>query len=108
MVDEAVGTIRWYLTVGGEVDETMFTQAIEVCLRNDELRKAKQIVRAMELMNMDIGKGKFVDLIKRVYKSQNNSSSSSSNQLQNEVSAVDRFKWWLGLPNNLYQSDWDP
>eukprot|EP01026_Neomeris_dumetosa_P050391 TRINITY_DN4417_c0_g1_i2.p1 TRINITY_DN4417_c0_g1~~TRINITY_DN4417_c0_g1_i2.p1 ORF type:complete len:628 (+),score=66.31 TRINITY_DN4417_c0_g1_i2:108-1991(+) len=99
-VDQAMNVLQWFLSEGGDPDGLMFEQIVEACLRNGKFKEAQQVIRALQLANKQIDREKYMQLIERVQREVVRRQDSPS------LPALERFKWWLGLPNNLYQSQW--
>eukprot|EP01025_Chloroclados_australasicus_P007019 TRINITY_DN12235_c0_g1_i1.p3 TRINITY_DN12235_c0_g1~~TRINITY_DN12235_c0_g1_i1.p3 ORF type:complete len:203 (+),score=27.23 TRINITY_DN12235_c0_g1_i1:1-609(+) len=99
-INKAVDTLRWFLSEGGQPDQVMFEYVVELCLRFNKFKQAQQIVRVMKLMNVDLDKSEYQSMVDRVSRQANWQKGDGN------LGAMERFKWWLGLPNKLYSSDW--
>ncbi|WIA31295.1 hypothetical protein OEZ86_002197 [Tetradesmus obliquus] len=120
----AVAALRRFLSLGGRPGRVMCNDVITLCLRDDDLRTARQVVRAMELTGClseaDLAgyHGWFTRWEQRAAAAANGagaaaagmggvsgvpgSSSGSSSGSPVQAAAVERLKWWLGLPNSYY------
>ena len=101
MVNSAVQAVRKFHSVGGKPDVQMLDQLIDLCVRTGEYKVAMQAVRAMELVGAEVDKEKYKSMIAR---SEENSVSKRKNS-KSSVAYLERFKFWLGLPNNYYDTD---
>lgn len=129
---QAVGLLRQFLNLGGQPGRVMCDDVIGLCLEAKDIKTARQVVRAMELTGcLDADGSSFYDgwfrrwevqqqqaLLPRHLQQSSRGSRASSNggpngdagqQQQQDgknVSApvaVERLKWWLGLPNKYYR-----
>ena len=115
-VNAAVSTVRKFHSVGGQPDAQMLDQLVDLCVRTGEYKVAMQAVRALELVGAEIDKDKYKNYllgkeeeimgIARRSKRESLSPSSSrgrDGEEETENSSLERFKFWLGLPNNYYR-----
>jgi hypothetical protein len=130
---QAVGLLRQFLNLGGQPGRVMCDDVIGLCLEAKDIKTARQVVRAMELTGcLDADGSSFYDgwfrrwevqqqqaLLPRHLQQASRSSRTSSTggpsgdvgqQQQQQGSgnvsapvAVERLKWWLGLPNKYYR-----
>jgi hypothetical protein len=127
---KAVGLLRQFLNLGGRPGRVMCDDVITICLEAQDIKTARQVVRAMELTGcLDADGSTFYDgwfrrwelqqqqmllprhlqqsVVSRGAAGAGSSSSSSSGPPLADGSgpkpvAVERLKWWLGLPNSYY------
>jgi hypothetical protein len=122
----AVAALRRFLSLGGRPGRVMCNDVITLCLRDDDPRTARQVVRAMELTgclseadlagyhawfarweerSAAAGSGTATAGGAAGYAGAPGGSSSSNGGVSGAVgqaAAVERLKWWLGLPNSYY------
>ena len=101
MVKSAVDTVRRFHAAGGKPDIQMLDQLVDVCVRTGEYKVAMQAVRAMELIGAQIDKTKYIEIIEKQERA------SKLRKLNENPSgkALERFKFWLGLPNSYYSEE---
>jgi hypothetical protein len=122
-VDAAVATVRAFHAVGGAPDVRMLDTLADLCVREGEFRRAWQAVRAIELLGVPIDKRKYRQLVARVTSARaaglaarEAGGAGSVQRAKRERTragqhseALERLKFWLGLPNAYYSSDdWRP
>jgi hypothetical protein len=128
----AVATLRRFLSLGGQPCRVMCNDVITLCLRDSDVKTARQVVRAMQLTGCvsEDDADSYTSWFERwevrqqaaqfsrqnVYSSSSSmsgsmaaaaagasSSSGSPRPATAAGAAVERLKWWLGLPNNYYR-----
>jgi len=125
-VNHAVDAVRRFHSAGGTPDIRMLDQLVDLCVRTGEFKVAMQAVRAVELMGTEIDKHKYKTLMMNMMRRQervtapsgrrkgSTTFSSSAGQRTNnqrrrqegtKAVHLERFKFWLGLPNSYYDSD---
>eukprot|EP00889_Picochlorum_renovo_P001348 jgi/Picre1/28378/NNA_003783.t1 len=105
MVNAAVKTVRRFHSIGGQPDVQMLDQLIDLCVRTGDYKVAMQAVRAMELVGAEVDKEKYKTMITRLEEKSRARRSNQSKLEEKNSSKVymERFKFWLGLPNSYYQ-----
>lgn len=105
MVNAAVNTVRRFHSIGGQPDVQMLDQLIDLCVRTGDYKVAMQAVRAMELVGAEVDKEKYKTMMTRLEeRSRARRSNQSKLEEKNSSKAyMERFKFWLGLPNSYYQ-----
>jgi hypothetical protein len=120
----AVAALRRFLSLGGRPGRVMCNDVITLCLRDDDPRTARQVVRAMELTgclseadlagyhawferweqrSAAAGSGAPAAGAAGGYAgAPGGSSSGGVGGAAGQAAAVERLKWWLGLPNSYY------
>ncbi|KAF6255695.1 hypothetical protein COO60DRAFT_1296468 [Scenedesmus sp. NREL 46B-D3] len=124
----AVAALRRFLSLGGRPGRVMCNDVITLCLRDDDVKTARQVVRAMELTGClsDADLGSYHDWFQRWearnaaavpaaagagssaaamaggYSGAPGGSGSGPGGAAGQAAAVERLKWWLGLPNSYY------
>ncbi|KAF0889670.1 hypothetical protein E2562_030149 [Oryza meyeriana var. granulata] len=92
-----------------EVDGEVLEALADVCVRAALFRKALEIVARMEEMGMEANKGKYkrmyVELHSRMFTSRH-ASQARQDRRRERKRAAEAFKFWLGLPNSYYATDW--
>lgn len=105
MVNAAVNTVRKFHAIGGEPDVQMLDQLIDLCVRTGEYKVAMQAVRAMELVGAKIDKEKYKSMIANLEEKYANKSRKLDAGDNSSSAYLERFKFWLGLPNNYYSNE---
>ena len=109
-VQAAVGAVRRFHAVGGTPDMQMLDQVADMCVRNGEFKLAMQSVRAIELLGGEVDKSKYKSLFEKRMARQSNYESarvrkgSRREEASERMVHIERFKFWLGLPNRYYSS----
>uniref|UniRef100_A0A0E0LTG0 Pentacotripeptide-repeat region of PRORP domain-containing protein n=1 Tax=Oryza punctata TaxID=4537 RepID=A0A0E0LTG0_ORYPU len=92
-----------------EVDGEVVEALADVCVRAALFRKALEMVARMEEMGMEPNKAKYkrmyVDLHSRMFTSKH-ASQARQDRRRERKRAAEAFKFWLGLPNSYYATDW--
>lgn len=120
LVEQAVGAVRRYHAAGGSPDVRMLQSLADVCVRTGEYKVAMQTVRALELLGHPVEKDKYRALVqaeaKRAQRAAQRqrpagaggaAASASRRRRPERSSHLERFKFWLGLPNSYYNGSWD-
>ena len=117
LVDPAVQTVRRFNAAGGNPDVQMLDMLADLCVRTGEFKIAMQAVRSMELIGAEVDKDKYRNMVlQRMERSAAAESKARASgkkvskfqqQQQNDKrfdknTYLERFKFWLGLPNNYY------
>lgn len=103
LVRPAVETVRKFHGLGGTPDIQMLDQLIDLCIRTGDYKVAMQAVRAMELVGIEVDKTKYKALIQQELPNSIAASSEKRKSSGRESNMyLERFKFWLGLPNNYY------
>jgi pentatricopeptide repeat protein len=130
LVAPAVQTVRRFNAAGGTPDVQMLDILVDLCVRTGEFKIAMQAVRSMELIGAEVDKEKYRTLVvnrmeylaaaeAKAQKRRNNYASyyknkSSYDSVQgggadsrpaDKNAYLERFKFWLGLPNRYYDDD---
>ncbi|CAM6110131.1 unnamed protein product [Calypogeia fissa] len=94
-----------------EPDGGLLDCLVDTCLRAGFFQKSMEVVSCMEAQGILADKIKykrmFIELYSTLYTSKHASARRRAKSAERR-SAVDAFKFWLGLPNQYYQTDWDP
>jgi len=113
-VNAAVNTVRKFHSIGGTPDAQMLDQLVDLCVRTGEYKVAMQAVRALELVGAEVDKEKYKTLLLGKEDVSTRGSRSSEDRRwddqrddrqvgEAENSSLERFKFWLGLPNTYYR-----
>lgn len=105
MVNPAVSTVRRFHSIGGEPDVQMLDQLIDLCVRTGEYKVAMQAVRAMELVGAKIDKEKYKNMISKLEENYVTKANNKNTVDKSSGTYLERFKFWLGLPNNYYGNE---
>ena len=131
-----LAAFRRFLRLGGKPHRRMADAVVQLCLQQGQARVALQAIRAMQLAGVDAADWqRFREIVLQhqssLSRGGNGSSStrsgtgalqgirdagrvgmmeqdgsSDSGSGSNPDIALERLKWFLGLPNTYYQSDW--
>lgn len=106
-VQPAVAAFRHFLSIGGKPHVGMSNDLVQLCLRCGEPKLAVQIIRAAELSGLRLDREKY-KLWFEEYRSSDPlpSTDDSSEPDKDDNTPLERFKWFLGLPNKYYGSEW--
>lgn len=92
-----------------EVDGEVVEALADVCVRAALFRKALEMVARMEEMGVEPNKAKYkrmyVDLHSRMFTSKH-ASQARQDRRRERKRAAEAFKFWLGLSNSYYATDW--
>lgn len=92
-------------------DEGLLDTLADICIRAAFFKKALEIVACMEENGYSPNKTKFtriyVEMHSRMFTSKH-ASKARQDRRQERKRAAEAFKFWLGLPNEYYASDWRP
>lgn len=105
-VDPAVRVFKRFLQLGGKPHAAMLAHVVKLCASSGEFRTARQLIRATELVGVQVDRQRFDELIDR---GQDRWQRSRQQQAQppglQEGSDLEKWKWWLGLPNKYYNQE---
>ena len=111
-VNAAVSTVRRFHSLGGQPDAQMLDQLVDLCVRTGEYKVAMQAVRALELVGAEVDKEKYKkyllgkeEEITSIARQRERPGFAADERGDGETnnSSLERFKFWLGLPNTYYQ-----
>lgn len=116
LVDPAVQTVRRFNAAGGNPDIQMLDMLADLCVRTGEFKIAMQAVRSMELIGAEVDKEKYRNMVlQRMERAAaaeskgkgrrgggNTTKSYQNGSRPDKNTYLERFKFWLGLPNNYY------
>jgi hypothetical protein len=110
-IKERLESIDGKRTVKLEPDAGLLDGLVDVCVREGLFLKALEILACMEKYKIPADRIKykrmFVELHSKLYTSKY-TSQSRRDRTSDARRAVEAFKFWVGLPNNYYASDWSP
>lgn len=90
-------------------DEGLLDTLADICVRAAFFKKALEIVACMEEYGILPNKTKYsriyVEMHSRMFTSKH-ASQARQERRRERKRAAEAFKFWLGLPNNYYSSDW--
>ncbi|CDP06702.1 unnamed protein product [Coffea canephora] len=90
-------------------DEGLLDTLADICVRAAFFRKALEIVACMEEHGIPPNKSKFtriyVEMHSRMFTSKH-ASRARQDRRRERKKAAEAFKFWLGLPNSYYASEW--
>ena len=90
----------------------MLDQLVDLCVRTGEYKVAMQAVRALELVGAEVDKEKYKkyllgkeEEITSIARQRERPGFAADERGDGETnnSSLERFKFWLGLPNTYYQ-----
>jgi pentatricopeptide repeat protein len=111
-VNAAVNTVRKFHSLGGQPDAQMLDQLVDLCVRTGEYKVAMQAVRALELVGAEVDKEKYKkyllgkeEEIRNIARQRERQDFLGDDRGDGETnnSSLERFKFWLGLPNTYYR-----
>jgi len=92
-----------------EADEELLGALADVCVRAAFFRKALEIVACMEEKGVAPNKTKYrkmyIEMHSRMFTSKH-ASQARQDRRRERKRAAEAFKFWLGLPNSYYGSEW--
>ncbi len=92
-------------------DEVLLDCLVDTCVRAGYFQRALEIVACMEdnriLADKTKYKRMFIELYSDLYTSQH-TSQRRRDKSEEKRDAAEAFKFWVGLPNKYYSSDWSP
>ncbi|KAK9291096.1 hypothetical protein L1049_009283 [Liquidambar formosana] len=92
-----------------EPDEGLLDTLADICVRAAFFRKALEIVACMEENGIPPNKTKYtriyVEMHSRMFTSKHASKARQDRRIERK-NAAEAFKFWLGLPNSYYGSEW--
>lgn len=90
-------------------DEGLLDTLADICVRAAFFMKALEIIACMEDHGIAPNKSKYskiyVEMHSRMFTSKH-ASQARQNRRREKKRAAEAFKFWLGLPNNYYASEW--
>ncbi|KAG2483919.1 hypothetical protein HYH03_017240 [Edaphochlamys debaryana] len=102
---------RRFLSSGGRPHRKMCEFAYRQCLAAFDFEAAGQVLRAMRLMRglvlrEDLYRQQWQEAHRRLQSRRGAAASGSGSDLDSSNPAAEKWKWWFGLPNRYYESDW--
>eukprot|EP00191_Tetraselmis_sp_GSL018_P021147 CAMPEP_0177584764 /NCGR_PEP_ID=MMETSP0419_2-20121207/4092_1 /TAXON_ID=582737 /ORGANISM="Tetraselmis sp., Strain GSL018" /LENGTH=674 /DNA_ID=CAMNT_0019074369 /DNA_START=191 /DNA_END=2216 /DNA_ORIENTATION=+ len=100
-----------FRSVGGVPDELMYNSVVRMCVRNRDWKRALRIAKVMELRGYSPDREVLTRMIQAVDQQLEEielvpgQATQVKNRRFNE--GLERFKFWLGLPNSYYNASWD-
>lgn len=92
-------------------DAGLLDGLVDICVRDGFFQKALEVVACMEKHQIPADRIKykrmFVELHSKLYTSKY-TSQARRDRTADRRRAVEAFKFWVGLPNDYYASDWSP
>jgi len=92
-----------------EADEELLGALADVCVRAAFFKKALEIVACMEEKGIAPNKTKYkkmyIEMHSRMFTSKH-ASQARQDRRRERKRAAEAFKFWLGLPNSYYGSEW--
>lgn len=90
-------------------DEGLLDTLADICVRAAFFRKALEIVACMEVHGIPPNKSKYsriyVEMHSRIFTSKH-ASRARQDRRRERKRAAEAFKFWVGLPNSYYASEW--
>lgn len=99
---KAIETFRWFCKLGGQPDTAMLEFLLEACIRQHDTKHALKILRATKWLHKDMDLKKYHRLL---IQQEKENAFAENDDKQNRL-AFERLKFWLGMPNSYYSSDW--
>ena len=103
--EEAVLVLRECYREGGIPDGPFLETVLQTCVATGKVTYAQQIVRAMQLSGFTVDVKKYQDLVDYSSARLTQQEEELSPQKEQIVVGLERFKFWLGMPNAYYNSD---
>jgi len=97
-LDQASHSLRRFIEAGGRPDLRMYSSIVNAAMRCKDYQLAMQMVRRMEADGYRVDKGRYQDLFTQLSRDEKEGDGTAGRP--NEQ--LERFKFWLGLPNNYY------
>ncbi|GLJ07235.1 hypothetical protein SUGI_0062450 [Cryptomeria japonica] len=92
-----------------EPDVLLLDSLVDICVRAAFFKRALEVIACMEYLRIPANKTKykrmFVELHSRLYTSKHASQARQARRAE-QKRALEAFKFWVGLPNNYYESEW--
>lgn len=108
-VEKEGGKSDSYIAPPLKPDEGLLDTLADICVRAAFFRKALEIVACMEEHGISPNKTKFtriyVEMHSRMFTSKHASKARQDRRIERKR-AAEAFKFWLGLPNSYYGSEW--
>lgn len=101
--ESAVSVLRLFTRDGGDADVRLFESVLRACVVAGRVDLAKQVFRAMQLSGVAIDVEGYQDMVDRCVEVAQRRRTDPHNKTQ-QVVALERFKFWMGLPNAYYGS----
>lgn len=128
-VTPAVAVVKRFHAAGGSPDAQMLDLLANIAIRAGDYKVAMQSVRALELIGRDVDKGRYAALLQEVRARQAAATGADTatvmepeperghnrtwaeyqrrREAKQRNVQLERFKFWLGLPNRYYSNDSD-
>jgi hypothetical protein len=98
----------------------MANAVVRLCLVNGELTLALKAIRAMKLLGVDMDTEQYKSWVMQVQRRQKSTSvtggvggfggesrtDAADRVRSSAIEGLERLKWFLGLPNDYYRSEW--
>ena len=121
-----LAAFRRFMRAGGRPNRKMANAVVRLCLVSGETTMALQAIRAMKLLDVDMDTEQYKSWVMQVNRRQRSTvapgaeaeaqsrggrggasdSAAPPKGLSSTAEALERLKWFLGLPNAYYRSDW--
>lgn len=92
-------------------DEGLLNCLVDTCVRAGFFQKAIEVVACIERHGLPANKAKykrmFIELYSNLYTGKH-ASQRRRDKSKDRRRAVELFKFWVGLPNSYYDTDWSP
>ncbi|CAD7695569.1 unnamed protein product [Ostreobium quekettii] len=102
-VHKAIAMFRQFYKLGGQPDLHMFESLMELCLRCGENEPALSILRALQFSGLKVDMNKYTSWFEDADEGQFKGNSAQSRELS---TSIERLKFWVGLPNGYYDTEW--
>ncbi|GLC33967.1 hypothetical protein PLESTB_000823500 [Pleodorina starrii] len=107
----ALLAFRRFLAAGGRPHRKMCEFTYRLCLAHFDFGSAAQVLRAMRLMRglelrEALYRQQWEDAQRRLQARRQSASGGSSSSRESSGAATEKWKWWFGLPNNYYSTEW--
>ncbi|CAG9466865.1 unnamed protein product [Pedinophyceae sp. YPF-701] len=113
-VDKALDATKRLYEDGLEPDDAIFSQLMDLFVRTGEWRRALQVVGAMERVGVAADKKRIRELFLRIHTREEHERRRTGELIRDgdaggarsKCRELERFKFWLGMPNDYYETDW--
>jgi pentatricopeptide repeat protein len=109
----ALRAFRRFLQLGGKPHAAMCGQVAQLCAAAGDVRTARQVIRATELVGVPVDRERLEAQMRRHQQrrerqQQRRPGPGGDVGPQDSGDGLERWKWWLGLPNKYYSAsdDW--
>eukprot|EP00210_Caulerpa_lentillifera_P001473 g1413.t1 len=102
----AIQKFRWFCKLGGHPDLKMIEELLSACITKGDIHHALKLLRASKFLDKALDLEKYRRLILRIERNGIPSKKQQEIDQEDNDDGIETLKFWLGIPNSHYSSDW--